>query len=111
MSDTILIALFTAGGIVLGSAITTGGQFAQHWFAERSRRKDDEPRRVILRQMLNDSRPGYEWRNLDTLRHVIGSDAETTKRLLLEIEARASETGKDVWGLRSRNPLGSADPR
>ncbi len=57
--------------------------------------------------MLNDKR--YEWRKLETLRHVIGTDAETAKHLLMEIDARASEDGKELWGLLSRHPLGD-DP-
>jgi hypothetical protein len=51
--------------------------------------------------------PDYDWRKLDTLMHVIGADEQTTKRLLLEIGARASEDGQPLWGLISRNPLPS----
>jgi hypothetical protein len=40
---------------------------------------------------------------------VIGADADTTKRLLIEIEARGSEIprddGEEVWGLVSKHPL------
>jgi hypothetical protein len=49
----------------------------------------------------------YLWRTLDTLMHVIGADEKTTKRLLLEIGARASENGQPLWGLITRNPLPS----
>ena len=35
----------------------------------------------------------FEWRKLETLMRVIGSDDTTTKRLLLEIGARGSEPG------------------
>jgi hypothetical protein len=44
---------------------------------------------------------------LDTLSHVVGSDSETTKRLLIEIGARASENGRDLWGLIEDHPLGN----
>jgi len=37
--------------------------------------------------------------------HVIGADEATTKRLLLEIGARGSEDGQDLWGLLERNPF------
>lgn len=49
--------------------------------------------------------PKYQWRKLETLMHVIGSDEETTKRLLLQVGARASEDGKPLWGLIERNPM------
>lgn len=51
------------------------------------------------------SKKEYQWRELSTLMHVIGADEETTKRLLLEVGARASEDGKSLWGLVTRNPL------
>jgi hypothetical protein len=108
MSENIVIALVAAGSVVAGSIVTTVGQVVHSYMQERLDRKRDEPRRKLLRAMLGDQR--YEWRNLDTLRHVIGADAETAKRLLMEIDARASENGKDLWGLLSRHPLGT-DPQ
>lgn len=51
----------------------------------------------------------YTWRNLSTLSHVIGADEETTKRLLLEVGARASEDGKDLWAMKSRAPLNTGN--
>ena len=54
-------------------------------------------------EILN--QPKYPWREFDTLGHVIGDDEITTKRVLLELDARASENGKPLWGLVSRNPL------
>ena len=57
----------------------------------------------MLTEMLN--HPKWTWRELATLQHVIGADEETTKRLLLELGARASEDGKPLWGLKQRNPL------
>ncbi len=49
--------------------------------------------------------PHYQWRKLETLKHVIGADEATTKNLLLQIGARASEDGQPLWGLLERNPL------
>lgn len=50
-----------------------------------------------------------EWRKLSTLSRVIGADADTTKRLLIELGARGSEKpredGEEVWGLISKHPL------
>jgi len=37
--------------------------------------------------------------------HVIGADEETTKRLLLEIDARASEDGQALWGFKKHHPF------
>jgi hypothetical protein len=79
------------------------GNFGMHWLKERSEAKKDEPGKKLLKEMLD--HPEHKWRRLDTLMHVIGADEEKTKTLLLEIGARASEDGKRLWGLKSRNPL------
>ena len=76
---------------------------ANQWFQNRLAKKADEPSRKLLIQMLN--HPEYPWREFETLRHVIGADERTTRRLLLEAGARASENGQPLWGLLSRNPL------
>jgi hypothetical protein len=59
--------------------------------------------------MLEDERFEGRWRELETLMHVIGADAETTKRLLIEIDARGSEDRKDLWGLIKYHPFGKKD--
>lgn len=87
----------------MGSLTTLCGQLLTHYLTERVARKKDEPRRRLLKAMLEDQR--FEWRNLDTLAHVIGADLELTKRLLLDVGARASENGTDVWALISKKPL------
>jgi hypothetical protein len=68
----------------------------------QNRRADqlDSARKKLLEKMLN--RSEWKWRNLSTLSHVIGADEETTKRLLLEIDARGSEDGQAKWGLVAR---------
>ena len=48
---------------------------------------------------------GPPWRNLETLKRVIGADGDTTIRLLLDVGARGSQKGNVVWGLIARNPL------
>jgi hypothetical protein len=102
-SSDITVALIGIGGVIVGSVFATAGQFAFHWFQERPRRQANEKRKALLKQMLN--HPSYTWRSFDRLKHVIGADEETTKQLLLEIGARASEDGEDQWGLMSRNPF------
>jgi hypothetical protein len=103
MDENIVIALIGVAGAVIGSISTLLGQWLVHWLKRRSEKQKDEPRRKLLKKMLEDDK--FEWRSLNTLMHVIGADEETTKQLLLEIGARASEDGKDLWALISRKPL------
>ena len=63
-------------------------------------RKHDDTRKARLRAMLGDPRFKFG-RNLPQLAAGIGADPETTKRLLLEIGARPSETDADLWTLKS----------
>lgn len=103
MSESIVIALIGVSGAVIGSVATVAVQWLSHHLQERAAEKRDKPIKNILLNMLKS--PKYEWRKLETLMHVIGADEQTTKRLLLEIGARASEDGKPLWGLIQRNPL------
>ena len=103
MSEKILIALIGVGGAVVGSIATVAVQWLKHYLNERKIGRLEKPRKDLLEEMLRSTK--YRWRNLDTLMHVIGADEETTKRLLLEIGARASEDGNPLWGLVERNPL------
>ena len=95
------------GWVVLGTLIGATGSVVSTFIADylRNRREDrlDEARKKLLRTMLEDRR--FQWRNLATLSHVVGADENITKRLLLEINARASEDGASLWGLISRNPF------
>ncbi|HZE59406.1 MAG TPA: hypothetical protein VE085_02515 [Burkholderiales bacterium] len=103
MSDTVAIALIGLTGAVIGSLATVVGNIALHCLKERSESKREKPQRDLLLAMLKS--PDYQWRRLDTLMHVIGTEEQTTKRLLLEVGARASEDGQPLWGLIERNPL------
>lgn len=103
MSESIVIALIGVVGAVIGSTATVAVQWLSHYLHEKAAAKRDNPRKALLLQMLLS--PKYQWRKLDTLMHVIGSNEETTKRLLLEVGARASENGQPLWGLIERNPL------
>jgi hypothetical protein len=75
----------------------------QYIFKDKPSKTADEKRKQILLQMLTHQK--YKWRSFDRLKHVVGADDETTKRLLLEIGARASACGKPIWGLITRNPF------
>lgn len=103
MSESIIIAIIGVSGAVIGSVATVAVQWLSFFLQEKKTAKLDKPRKDLLLTML--SAQQYQWRRLDTLSHVIGSDEETTKRLLLEIGARASEDGQHLWGLVERNPL------
>ena len=102
-SETVIIAIIGAGGVIVGTLLSIVGQIAQEWFKEGRNRAADNERMKLLKEMLEDQT--WTWRTLSVLKHVIGADDETTKRLLLEIGARGSEDGEDQWGLRSRNPF------
>ncbi len=103
MNESIVIALIGVSGAIVGSVATVAVQWLSHHLQESAMAKRDKPRKDILLKMLK--LPKYQWRKLETLMHVIGADEETTKRLLLEVGARASEDGRPLWGLIERNPL------
>lgn len=103
MNDVVIVAFIGVAGAVIGSVATVAASIASQYCHAREAAKREKPRRDLLLKMLNN--PQYQWRELETLMHVVGADEETTKRLLLEIGARASEDGKPVWSLVSRNPL------
>lgn len=107
MSEKIVIALIGVSGAVIGSIATLAGNWLKHWLEEKSRSKKEQPAKDLLKEMLNHK--DHTWRNLSTLSHVIGADEEITKRLLLEVGARASEDGKALWALKSRAPLSTGN--
>ena len=97
-------------------ATTAVGFFAiGRWSHRETSRRDlaaydrfDGLRKNLLLAMLESEK--HSWRNLETLQHVIGSDTATTKQLLLEVGARASEDGKNLWGLLKYHPLPTPKP-
>ncbi len=105
MNEPVVIALIGVTGAVIGSIATVAVSIVTHCLKERAATTKEKPQRDLLLQMLR--HPDYSWRNFDTLMHVIGADEKTTKRLLLEVGARASEDGQPLWGLIERNPLPS----
>jgi len=86
-------------GVLLGSAITVGGNILLHWLKERQNKRLEQSRKKLLLEMLRDSRFPRHWRQLSTLSRVIGADEETTKRLLIDVGARGSEKDDGLWGL------------
>jgi HEAT repeats len=102
-------AWFGLAGVFLGGLLALTGNLLLEVLKQRAKKKRDEPRKQLLRKMLEDERFEGRWRELETLMHVIGADAETTKRLLIEIGARGSEDREDLWGLIKYHPFGKKD--
>ncbi len=97
---------FLAGlaGTLVGSGVTLLGQYVKHRWETSTSRNRDTKRKALLQQML--STPGPTgWKKMSTMSGVIGADREETARLLIEIDARASETGSDVWAYLKDKPL------
>jgi len=90
-------------GSMLGAVATLAGFLVQDAVAERRAARRDAPRRIMIRQMLEN--PAHEWRELETISRVIGTDRAETTRLLIAEGARGSEDERDVWALVSRKPL------
>jgi hypothetical protein len=99
------IAMVGVIGGVVGGMLTVAGNLGLHWLKNQGRRRLERKRKNHLQRMLELK----DWRKLSTLSRVIGADADTTKRLLIEIEARGSEIprddGEEVWGFVSKHPL------
>ena len=90
-------------GVVVGALINALAACVTLRLQREQQAKLDKSRQKLLKTMLHD--PKFNWRKLETLKHVIGADEATTIRLLLSLDARASENGQDLWGLISRNPF------
>lgn len=103
------IAVVGLVGVIIGAFITVIGNILLHWLKDKPRRELDEKRKKILKEMLNDSRFKEHWRNMTTLSRVIGADEETTKRLLIEINARGSEKDNGLWGLIKNHPFNKTE--
>ena len=93
---------------IIGVAVGAVGQFAIDHFRHRretkSQRELDEKRKAYLRAMLDNPGP-TGWRKMKTMSGVIGASREETARLLIELDARASETGNDSWAYRKNKPI------
>ncbi len=93
---------------IIGVAVGAAGQFAIDHFRHRretkSQRELDEKRKAYLRMMLDNPGP-TGWRNMKTMSGVIGASREETARLLIEVDARASESGNDSWAYTKIKPI------
>lgn len=98
-------------GVLAGVIATLASTWLKHHLAHRGRARADKKRKELLRKMLQ--RDHYPWRKISTLSRVIGSSEQKTRRLLIEIGARASTKlaadDTERWGLLSRHPLPTDD--
>jgi hypothetical protein len=108
-STSFWVSVIGLVGVIVGAVITVGGGLLLHWYQDSPRRKLDEGRKKLLKQMLQDSRFKEHWRKITTLSRVVGADEETTKRLLIELGARGSEKDDGLWGLLEYHPLDKLD--
>ena len=104
---SIIVAIFGFFGVATGAVISVGGMWVVEWWKNRPRKRLDESRKRMLLTMLQDRRYEELWRKLSTLSHVIGTDDDEAKRLLIELGARASSDGQQLWGLLKYHPLDS----
>lgn len=95
-------------GTVVGAAVTLASQWAKHCWETHQHRQRDKNRKAMLTEMLNSASP-TGWRKMETLSRVIGADRDETALLLIDIGARGSETGNDVWAWQKDHPLPQGD--
>lgn len=97
---------FWAGiiGVLVGGLLTILGQYLLHRWQTDAARKRDVKRKAMLANMLENPGP-TGWRKLETMANVIGANREVTARLLIELNARASESGRDVRAFVRKKPL------
>ena len=104
-----------AGGewaVVAGAAIGILGTLGSKWLAHhlngRKQSRIDKARKDLLKKILVGAGKSG-WMSVETLAHIIGADLDTTRTLLIEIDARGSmKSDKEMWSLISRNPLPTA---
>ena len=101
-----ITAIFGFIGVISGAIIGIVGNIINEWYKNKPSRDLENQRINLLKSMLNNQK--HSWRNISTLSNVIGASKEETRRLLIKLGARGSETNnkdKEVWGLISKNPL------
>lgn len=102
------------GGIlgVVGTILSSyyGPRKLEKWRMEQKEIKYDDPRKKLLKQMLEDNRYP-NGRRLTTLSRVIGTNSEECRSLLIDLEARGitlkDDDEKEIegWVLIKNRPL------
>ena len=103
ISEYVLVAFIGFGGVVVGALINALTMCIAVHLKRKQQAKLDRKRKELLKTMLDD--PKFPWRELETLKRVVGADEATTICLLLDLGARGSEDRQALWGLISRNPF------
>ena len=99
------IAIVGLIGVFVGATITFAGNLLLHYLRGQKQKRLDTRRKELLEQMLRDNRFKEKWRKLTTLSAVVGTPAEETMRLLVELGARGSEKADGKWALLEYHPL------
>lgn len=89
-------------GAAIGAIATVMGIPITHWLQNKRELSLAAKRRERLRGMLSGNK--LKWRSIDALASSIGANEDETKKLLIEIEARAAFTDARKWALVSRAP-------
>ena len=98
------------GGVVGGALGVVGTTVTAYWGPRRleqwRQERRDEPRKRLLRRMLDDER-FPNGRTLDRLRIVTGTSADECRGLLIQVGARGVIFRGEVegWALVERKPL------
>jgi hypothetical protein len=106
------LAAGVIGGVTGGAlgvlSTMVGSYYAPRKLEEWRARHRDEPRKQLLKALLDDPR-FPDGRYLGTLRTVTGTSEEECRRLLIEVDARgvilSSDAQKEVWALIKNKPL------
>ena len=105
-NEKYVTAIFGFIGVITGALIGIVGNLIQEWYKNKDKKELEGKRKMLLKQMLNNTK--FEWRDINTLSNVIGATQDETRRLLIDIGARGSETnnGKnELWALIEKQPL------
>ena len=89
---------------VIGGLLVLAGTFFTHILQNKKQSKLDKARRKLLKKTLSGAKKDG-WMSIETLSRVIGADLDSTRALLIQIDARGSMKANEVWSLISRNPL------
>lgn len=92
-------------GAAIGILGTLGATFLADYLAGRKQSRIDRNRKVLLKRALKEV-GGQGWVHINILAQLVGADIDTTRALLIEIEARGSmKPTRESWSLIDRNPL------
>jgi len=89
-------------GALIGALGTLTAISLTHWLQLRKSSSLADARKARLRGMLSGNK--YTWRPTDSLVASIGADEDSTKAILIEIDARASSSNPKSFAMVSSAP-------